>query len=83
MLSISHLLPSFFLLFRHFTLYDEISEFIAAVGLITPKPGVFVDSVSYLLAVSTPLEVILIACIFDNSNVFAELTLVPSQPECG
>ena len=45
--------------------YDGITEVIVSVALTAPRPGVFLDSVKYLLVVASPLEVVLLAITCD------------------
>ncbi|KDQ20540.1 hypothetical protein BOTBODRAFT_26554 [Botryobasidium botryosum FD-172 SS1] len=44
----------------HCDRYEEQPNFISFVGLVKPKPGVFVDSIQYLLILCTPVSVSLI-----------------------
>lgn len=46
--------------------FDKINEVILSVSLITPKEDIFKDKVQYLLAITTPLEVILVAVVDTN-----------------
>lgn len=45
-------------------MYDDIPHEIVSVALVQPKPSVFTDNVPYLLAVATPVEVLLLAIVF-------------------
>lgn len=62
-----------------FYCYDEFSQIIIAVGIVKPKPHIFVESIQYVLLVSTPAEILMFAIKFENDNVFSPLTLYPSQ----
>jgi hypothetical protein len=46
---------------QEFFEYDALSEVIMSVCLSTPKPGVFVDAVKYILVVATTIEVVILA----------------------
>jgi len=56
--------------------YDGISEVIVSVALSVPKPGVFMDTVKYVLCVSSPVEVVLLAVTCDSLG--NSLKLVPT-----
>lgn len=47
-----------------FTSFEEIQDIIVAVALVRPRPGVFIDSITHLLVLSTPLAVHLIGLSF-------------------
>lgn len=49
-------------------IYDGISEVIVSVALSAPKPGVFLDSVRYVLVVASPVEVTLLAVTCDEQG---------------
>lgn len=59
-----------------FYVYEGFSQIIVSVALITPRPGVFVETVRYLLAVATPIEVTLLGVTFSASG---QLSLVPTN----
>lgn len=63
----------------NFMCYDELSQIIVSVALLRPKPGVFVDAVEFVLAVATPVEVLLFALVFEDGNVHSPLQLFPTQ----
>eukprot|EP01038_Epipyxis_sp_PR26KG_P007824 gene7824-10628_t len=52
---------------EEFDLYDGLSEVIVSVALATPKVGVFMDTVKYVLVVATPVEVVVIAVTCDSN----------------
>lgn len=56
--------------------YDGISEVIVAVCLCTPKAGIFIDSIRYLLVVASTVEVSLIAVSCDDQG--QDLKLLPT-----
>ncbi|GAA5897035.1 uncharacterized protein JCM6883_006558 [Sporobolomyces salmoneus] len=43
-----------------FSTFEELSDVIVGVALVRPRPGVFVDSISHLLVLSTPSQVHLV-----------------------
>lgn len=49
-----------------YDVYDGFSEVITSVSLSTPRPGVFLESIKYVLVVATPLEVVLLAIAIDT-----------------
>ncbi len=75
-----HFLTSWLGCFRNdFCVYNELDQIIVSVGLVPPKPNVFVDDVKHVLAIATPVEIILLAVCFDNGSIFGELSLHPSK----
>lgn len=62
-----------------FEVYDALSEAIISVALSVPKVGIFQDSVKYVLAIATPVEVVLLAlCVIPGSDRMDMLKLVPT-----
>nr|CAA76635.1 Nup154 [Drosophila melanogaster] len=53
---------------RDVAYYDGLSHLIVSVGLVKPKPGVFVQDVKYLLVLTTPIEVIVLGVTFGESS---------------
>lgn len=49
--------------------YDQQPNLITHVGLVTPKPGVFVDTIKHLLVVCTPLYVQIIGVELNNGEM--------------
>lgn len=47
---------------------------IVSVGLVRPKPGVFVDDIKYLLILTTPIEIIILGVTFGNTTTTMHLT---------
>ncbi|GAA5823999.1 hypothetical protein JCM11251_003374 [Rhodosporidiobolus azoricus] len=43
-----------------FSTFEELTDVIVGVALVRPRPGVFVDSISHLLALATPNQVTLV-----------------------
>ena len=43
-----------------FSTFESLTDVIVGVALVTPKPGVFVDTISHLLVLATPTEVSLV-----------------------
>jgi hypothetical protein len=50
-----------------------------SAALISPRPGVFVENVKYLIAAATPVEVVLLALSFAGNNVENDLEIMPSK----
>lgn len=49
--------------------YDQQPNLITHVGLVTPKPGVFVDTIKHLLVLCTPLYVQIIGVELTNGEM--------------
>lgn len=47
--------------------YDGLSHLIVSVGLVTPKPGVFITDVKYLLVITTTIEIVILGVTFDET----------------
>ncbi|KAM0752957.1 nucleoporin-domain-containing protein [Meredithblackwellia eburnea MCA 4105] len=43
-----------------FSTFEELTDVIVGVGLVKPRPGVFVDSISHLLVLATPTQITLV-----------------------
>jgi hypothetical protein len=56
--------------------YDGISEIIVSVALTAPKPGIFLDTVRYLLVVATPVDISVLAVCTDEG--FEAIRLSPT-----
>uniref|UniRef100_A0A060T3R1 ARAD1C41932p n=1 Tax=Blastobotrys adeninivorans TaxID=409370 RepID=A0A060T3R1_BLAAD len=52
-----------------FLTFEDIQQTIISVNLVKPRPGTFVESVKYLLVLSTPLEVYLLAVSYSNDEL--------------
>jgi len=61
--------------------YNGLDQIIVSVGLVTPKPNVFVEDIQHLLVLTTPVEIILLAVCFEGNSIFGELSIHPST-EC-
>ncbi|XP_038977739.1 nuclear pore complex protein NUP155-like isoform X1 [Phoenix dactylifera] len=61
--------------------YSGEDHAICAVGLVRPKPGIFVEAIQYLLVLATPVELILVGVFCtgneDGTDRYAELSLQP------
>ncbi|KFB48176.1 AGAP007999-PA-like protein [Anopheles sinensis] len=53
---------------RDVAYFDGLSEVIISVGLVAPKPGVFVSDVRYLLVLTTPVEIVILGVTFKDAN---------------
>ncbi|XP_033237029.1 nuclear pore complex protein Nup154 isoform X1 [Drosophila pseudoobscura] len=60
---------------RDVAYYDGLSHLIVSVGLVKPKPDVFVKDVMYLLVLTTPIEVIVLGVTF-GENSYNEMQLM-------
>ena len=49
-------------------LYDGLDQVILSVGLVRPREGVFVDEVKWLLVLTTPVEMVLLAVTFEDTD---------------
>ena len=53
---------------RDVAYFDGLSHLIVSVGLIKPKPNVFISDVKYLLVLTTPIEVIVLGVTFSDTT---------------
>lgn len=53
---------------RDVAYFDGLSHLIVSVGLIKPKPNVFIGDVKYLLVLTTPIEVIVLGVTFGDTT---------------
>lgn len=53
--------------------FDGLNHLIVSVGLVKPKPGVFISDVKYLLILTTPIEIVVLGVTFGDTT-----TSVPS-----
>lgn len=53
---------------RDVAYYDGLSHLIVSVGLVTPKPGVFIADVKYLLVITTPTEIVILGVTFGETT---------------
>ncbi|KAJ3217565.1 hypothetical protein HDU67_007637 [Dinochytrium kinnereticum] len=60
---------------EEFQVIDDQDQVIVSVGLVKPKPGVFLDQINYLLVIATPIEIILVAVAATQSNGLTSLKL--------
>lgn len=56
-------------------IYDGLDQIIIGACLTTPKKGIFVEEVEYLLVLSTPIEIFILAITLDKD----ELTIHPTK----
>lgn len=62
-----------------FYVFDGLDQLIVAVGIARPRPGIFLPTVQFVLAVSTPVEVFLLAVKFDGDPVYGDICLEPTE----
>jgi nuclear pore complex protein Nup155 len=53
---------------RDVAYFDGLSHLIVSVGLIKPKPNVFISDVKYLLVLTTPIEIIVLGVTFGDTT---------------
>lgn len=46
--------------------FDGLNHLIVSVGLVKPKPGVFISDVKYLLILTTPIEIVVLGVTFGD-----------------
>lgn len=51
---------------RDVAYYDGLNHLIVSVGLVKPKPGVFISDVKYLLIITTPIEITVLGVTFGD-----------------
>ncbi len=61
-----------------FQQYTGFEQLIVSVALVPPKPGLFKDVVKYLLVVSTPVEISLLACTYEGKDDGGRMKLRPT-----
>lgn len=64
---------------RDFNMWDGLEQVIVSVGLVVPKPGVFVESIRYLLVLTTAVEVVVLGVSFANDDITQEMFLQPTD----
>lgn len=47
--------------------FDGLNHLIVSVGLVKPKPGVFISDVKYLLILTTPIEIVVLGVTFGTT----------------
>lgn len=53
---------------RDVAYFDGLSHLIVGVGLIKPKPNVFINDVKFLLVLTTPIEIIVLGVTFGDTT---------------
>ncbi|KAI9500025.1 Non-repetitive/WGA-negative nucleoporin C-terminal-domain-containing protein [Coemansia spiralis] len=64
--------------------FEDQEQIIVSVAMVKPKPGVFVDTIKYVMVVATPLEVFLLGVGYDTARLAGargggEVTLFATQ----
>ncbi|KAI8853145.1 Nup133 N terminal like-domain-containing protein [Chytridium lagenaria] len=49
-------------------IFGELDQVIISVGLVKPKPGVFLDQIDYVLVIATPIDITLVAMSASKSD---------------
>ncbi|XP_035777971.1 nuclear pore complex protein Nup154-like [Anopheles albimanus] len=63
---------------RDVAYFDGLSQVIISVGLVTPRPGVFIADVKYLLVLTTPTEIIILGVMFNEIKTGTPIRTVGS-----
>ncbi|CAG9806092.1 unnamed protein product [Chironomus riparius] len=53
---------------RDVAYFDGLNHLIVSVGLIKPKPNVFINDVKYLLVLTTPIEIVVLGVTFGDTT---------------
>lgn len=53
---------------RDVAYFDGLNHLIISVGLVKPKPDVFISDVKYLLIITTPIEIVVLGVTFGDST---------------
>ncbi|GBG24052.1 Cys-Gly metallodipeptidase dug1 [Hondaea fermentalgiana] len=62
-----------------FYVYDGVDQLIVSVGLARPRPGIFDADVEYIVAISTPVEVLLLQLKIVGHPVYGDIILEPTE----
>eukprot|EP00658_Telonema_sp_P-2_P050721 TRINITY_DN3874_c0_g3_i14.p1 TRINITY_DN3874_c0_g3~~TRINITY_DN3874_c0_g3_i14.p1 ORF type:complete len:455 (+),score=107.91 TRINITY_DN3874_c0_g3_i14:55-1419(+) len=63
-----------------YQVHDFLNEqIIASVALVRPRPGVFLDPIDWLLVVTTPTDVSVLAVLFENPNGYDGQGTIPAK----
>ncbi|KAL9706816.1 hypothetical protein quinque_010334 [Culex quinquefasciatus] len=66
---------------RDVAYFDGLSHLIVSVGLVVPKPGVFIADVKYLLVLTTPVEIVILGVTFGDSNASPNRSITSTTEE--
>ncbi|XP_055641373.1 nuclear pore complex protein Nup154 isoform X2 [Toxorhynchites rutilus septentrionalis] len=66
---------------RDVAYFDGLSHLIVSVGLVAPKPGVFIADVKYLLVLTTPVEIVILGVTFGDSKASPNRSITSSTEE--
>ncbi|XP_065080595.1 nuclear pore complex protein Nup154 [Ochlerotatus camptorhynchus] len=66
---------------RDVAYFDGLTHLIVSVGLVVPKPGVFISDVKYLLVLTTPIEIVILGVTFGDSNASPNRSITSSIEE--
>ena len=61
---------------NEFLSYTDLDQVIIAVALVKPKPNVFVEDVKHILVLATPVEIILLAVVYEEDG---RISLLPCK----
>eukprot|EP01122_Echinamoeba_exundans_P013062 TRINITY_DN5637_c0_g1_i1.p1 TRINITY_DN5637_c0_g1~~TRINITY_DN5637_c0_g1_i1.p1 ORF type:complete len:1349 (+),score=350.75 TRINITY_DN5637_c0_g1_i1:39-4085(+) len=62
-----------------FTSYDGLDQIIVSVAVMKPKPDVFLDEIKHILVLATPVEIVILALMFEGGDVKKELKIMPTK----
>ena len=57
-----------------FVSYDELDQIIVSVTLVPPRPGVFIQEIPYVMAIATPIEIVLLGIFLSGSKSSGTIT---------
>lgn len=63
---------------KDFNVWDGLDQIIVSVGLVRPKPGIFVETIRYLLVLTTPVEIVVLGVSFAGDSLDGEMILQPT-----
>jgi hypothetical protein len=60
--------------------FNDLDQVIISVAIVRPRPNVFVENVQHLMIIATPVEIVLLAVIFNNEDEGpkGDISLLPS-----
>eukprot|EP00808_Paulinella_micropora_P007480 g81287.t1 len=58
--------------------YDKLPQIIVNCSLVKPRPGVF-EGVNWVLVLATPVDVVMLAMVFEEGHVYGKLSLYETQ----
>lgn len=65
---------------RDVAYFDGLNHLIISVGLVKPKPDVFIADIKYLLVITTTIEIVVLGVIFGDSSTSLTAPLATHRP---